>query len=219
MNMAMSADGKISTHRREQITLGSKNDRYMMDVLRSRVDAVIIGAGTLRVDGHPLIIRDPKIRRLREKRRLTLHPVNVLLSRSLGIPIRRPFFKHPDTQKILYTTKTARENERKRFAKYAEVIVLPRRGSFLGRVLEDLHGRGFERILVEGGGALNFSFFKGGYVNEIYLTVTPRIIGGAHAPTVVDGAGFLKAFHPTLALISAKKVGQEVFLRYRVRNN
>lgn len=216
VNMAMSADGKISTRKRERMTFGSKNDRNLMDRLRSRADAVIIGAGTVSVDGFPLVVRNAAIRKERNKKKRSPHPANVILSRTLDIPARRPIFLHENIDRILFTTREATRERRKRFEKCCEVIVLPAR-NYLHGVLNDLHARGMERILLEGGGALNFAFFKEALVDELYLTVTPRIIGGGGAPTVADGAGFRKDTQVNLELVSAKRIGQEVFLHYRVR--
>ena len=216
MNMAMSLDGKTSTRRRESITLGTSHDRLLMDKLRAQVDAVIIGAGTLRADGFPLLVRNADIRRRRSGRGLDPHPVNVLLSRTLDIPTRRKFFSHPDTRKVIYTRRSAGPVKRRRFEKYAEVVPVPGRISYLKYVLSDLTSRGFKKALVEGGGELNYSFFREGLVNEIYLTITPRIIGGGKAPTMVDGRGFLKHNHIELSLRSAKRIGDELFLRYMV---
>jgi riboflavin-specific deaminase-like protein len=167
VNMAMSADGKISTRRREPITLGTARDRLLMDQLRARADAVIIGAGTLRVDGYPLLVRNSVIRRRRIARGVEPHPVNILLSRSLDIPTRRLFFTDPNTRKIVYTRRAANPLKRKQLARYVEFVLVPGRSSFLKYVLRDLAGRGLRKVLVEGGGELNFSFFKEGLVDEL----------------------------------------------------
>jgi 2,5-diamino-6-(ribosylamino)-4(3H)-pyrimidinone 5'-phosphate reductase len=216
MNMAVSADGKISTRKRERMMFGSRNDRDMMDRLRSRVDAIIIGAGTLTVDGFPLIVRNKEIREMRVKKGLPPHPVNIILSRTLKMPIRRPIFSNKELNRIIYTTRTAQREQRKRFEKRSQVIVLPSR-NYLRGVMSNLSASGMKNVLVEGGGELNYAFFKEAFVDELYLTVTPRIIGGGNAPTLVDGIGFLKENHVALELISSKRVDQEVYLRYRVR--
>jgi riboflavin biosynthesis pyrimidine reductase len=82
--------------------------------------------------------------------------------------------------------------------------------------LDVLAERGVKRVLVEGGGTLNFSFFRENLVDEFYITVTPRILGGAAAPSPVDGKGFLRNSHVRLKLLSSRKDGDELFLRYRV---
>ncbi|MBI4720017.1 MAG: dihydrofolate reductase family protein, partial [Chitinivibrionia bacterium] len=59
INMAMSADGKIASYRRESFQLGSTHDKRLMNTLRAGADAVIVGSGTVRADGYPLVVRAP----------------------------------------------------------------------------------------------------------------------------------------------------------------
>jgi riboflavin-specific deaminase-like protein len=215
VNMATSLDGRISTRRRENVTLGTRYDRHLMDVLRARSDAVIVGAGTVRHDGFPVLVRDPDLRRRRSRKRPT-HPVNVILSRALDMPVARGIFEHPDTEKLVITTRLAPAARVKRFGRLAEVVVLPRRTLPAAVVLQKLHERGFRKVLVEGGGELHFAFARDGCVDEIYVTVTPHLIGGP-APSLLDGPGFLWKDHPLLELVSSRRAGDEVFLRYRVK--
>jgi len=70
-------------------------------------------------------------------------------------------------------------------------------------------------LLVEGGGTLNFYFFDADMVDEIFLTLAPKVKGGAHLPTMVDGAGLPRERVPQYTLLSAYLEGSELFLRYR----
>jgi len=216
VNMAMSLDGKISTYKREDISLGTEHDRRLMDELRAKADAVIVGSGTVAHDGFPILIRYDDLRARRVERGWPPHPINVTMSRALSLPSTRPFFQHPDTEKILFTTRTAPEPRVKRFSRVAEVVVLPGRTLSPVVLLEELRRRGIKRVLLEGGGEIHFAFAKEGVVDEIYITLTPRLIGGASAPTVLDGKGFLAADHIELRLLSTKRVGNELYLRYAV---
>jgi 2,5-diamino-6-(ribosylamino)-4(3H)-pyrimidinone 5'-phosphate reductase len=216
VNMAMSLDGRITTRKREQITLGTEHDRRLMDELRARYDAVIVGAGTVRHDGFPILVRHDDIRKKRVGRGRDPHPVNVILSRTLNLPTDRAIFRRPDTNKIIYTTKAAPVTRIRRFEKLAEVVVLPRRTLSPAAVLDDLWKRGMRKVLLEGGGELHFAFAYAHAVDEIYVTLTPRLIGGTGAPSILDGKGFLKKEHRKLELVSCKRIGNELFLRYRV---
>lgn len=216
VNMAMSLDGRISTRRRERITLGTKHDRYLMDVLRAQSDAVIVGAGTLRHDGFPVLVRDQGVRAKRIAKGRPPHPVNVILSRSLLLPQNRSFFLRQDTDKIVFTTHLAPKARVKRIERLAEVIVLRRRTVSPTAVLDILQKRGMKRVLVEGGGEIHFAFLREDAVDDIYVTLTPRLIGGVGAPSLLDGKGFLRDTHKKLKLISQRRVGDELFLKYRV---
>ena len=217
VNMAMSVDGRISTRRREHITLGSRHDRYLMDKLRARADAVIIGAGTLRHDGFPIRVRDDALRAKRVAKGLPMHPLNVVLSRSLTLPVTRDFFSHQETDRLVFTTREAPAARVRRVSRRAEVIILKGKSLSPRSVLARLYARGVRRVVLEGGGEIHWAFEKAGVVDELYITVTPRLIGGRDAPTILDGTGFLKKTHRLLDLMSCRRVGNEIFLHYRVR--
>jgi riboflavin-specific deaminase-like protein len=214
VNMAVSIDGRINTRNRERFPLGSEHDRRLMDVLRERADAVIVGAGTVRHDGHPMLLRYPDLVERRVARGKTPHPVNVVLSASLDLPVH-PFFEGNATKRIVFTTGRASAARVRRFERRAEVIVLPGKEPSAARVVEKLRQRGLRRLILEGGGEVHFAFAKAGLVDEWYVTLTPRLIGGKNAPTFLDGAGFLKRDHIELKLVSQRRVGDELFLRYR----
>lgn len=216
VNMAMSLDGKITTFRRERIALGTEHDRRLMDELRSSADAVIVGAGTIRYDGFPILLRYKDLEAMRTARGRPPHPINVALSRELDFPSTRPFFTHSGTEKIIFTTRAAPVTRVKRFSKLAEVVVLPKRTLSPGDVLRDLHQRKIKKVILEGGGEVHFAFAREGVVDDVYITLTPRLVGGATAPTVLDGKGFLASDHPQLRLVSTKRIGDELFLKYRV---
>jgi 2,5-diamino-6-(ribosylamino)-4(3H)-pyrimidinone 5'-phosphate reductase len=216
INMAMSADGKISTRRRESFSLGSSEDRRLMDTLRAQADAVVVGASTVRHDGWAIRVRTREIREKRLARGRSPHPLNVVVSRALDLPAKSQFFTHPRTERLVITTKAAPATRVRRFAKLAEVVVLPRKTIRAVDIVDTLAERGVKRLLVEGGGELNYSLFAEELVDELYLTITARIIGGGDAPTPVDGKGFLEATQKPLTLVSSRRRGDEVFLRYRV---
>jgi riboflavin-specific deaminase-like protein len=216
VNMAMSLDGKISTYRRENISLGTEHDRRLMDELRAKSDAVIVGSGTVKHDGFPILIRYDDLVAERIARGWPPHPINVTMSRALDLPSKRPFFQHPETEKMVFTTRSAPVARVKRFSRFAEVVVLPGRTLSPTVVLERLRRRDVDRVMLEGGGEVHFAFAKEGVVDDVYITLTPRLIGGATAPTVLDGKGFLAAEHLELRLVSTKRVGDELYLRYRV---
>lgn len=211
LNVAVSADGKITTRRRESFPLGSREDRRLMDVLRSRADAVVVGANTVRKDGWAIRVREAALRRARRP-----HPLNVVLTSRLDLPQRRQFFTHPDTEKLIITTRAAPEVRVRRFERVAEVVVLAGTRIRPVAAVALLAKRGMKRILLEGGGELNYSFFRDKVIDEVYLTITPRILGGSDAPSAVDGAGFLRQSQVGLELLSSRRRGDEVFLRYRV---
>jgi len=216
--MAISLDGRIGTHKREHITLGTRHDRLLMDKLRARNDAVIVGAGTVRHDGYPVIVRD-KATRERHGKSGSPHPLNVILSRELNLPLNRPIFTNSDISRLILTTRGASASRLKRFEKIAEVVVVPRKTIPAAVVLTELAKRGIKSVLLEGGGETHYEFARAGLIDELYVTITPRLIGGKGAPSLLDGKGFLKADHIRLELMSTRRIEDELFLRYKVRRN
>jgi len=97
----------------------------------------------------------------------------------------------------------------------AEVVVLPGKHPSAPRVVEELHKRGLKRLILEGGGEVHFPFAKAGLVDEWYITITPRLIGGRNSPSFLDGEGFVKKNHIQLKLVSLRRVKDELFLRYK----
>jgi 5-amino-6-(5-phosphoribosylamino)uracil reductase len=92
---------------------------------------------------------------------------------------------------------------------------LPGKDPSPARVIGELRKRGLRKLILEGGGEVHFAFAKAGLVDEWYITITPRLIGGRNAPSFLDGEGFIKRDHIELKLVSEKRVGDELFLRYR----
>jgi 5-amino-6-(5-phosphoribosylamino)uracil reductase len=82
--------------------------------------------------------------------------------------------------------------------------------------LERLRARGCARVLVEGGGDLIAQLLADGLLHELHVTLCPLVVGGAGAPTLSDGPGFLADALPRLRLLSCEPAGDEVFLRYAV---
>ena len=78
---------------------------------------------------------------------------------------------------------------------------------------------GVKRLLCEGGGELNDALFRAGLVNELHLTICPKIFGGRKAPTIVDGVGAARlADACQLERVSQKRIGDELFLTFKARH-
>ena len=138
VNVAMSADGKISTYRRETFSLGSKEDRRLMDLLRARSDAVIVGSRTVRLDGWAVRVRDAETRKKREARLGRPHPMNVVLSTRLDLSPNCEFFDHGETERLIVTTGLAPASRIRRFERYGDVCVVGARQIQPRRVIDEL---------------------------------------------------------------------------------
>jgi riboflavin-specific deaminase-like protein len=204
-NLATSLDGKIASADRGHFYLGTPADRLQMQVLRRRADAILMGASTLRSFRGPLRIRGAK-----------KHPLNIVLSSSLaGISPKWAFFTNGDTRKLLFATERAPAARRRAIAKVADLVVLDSRKPVAPQIVRALEARGVKRLLVEGGGSVMWDFVSAGLLDEVHVTLTPWILGGTEAPTLVDGPGFPAGKAAKLRLVRAKRLKNELYLTYR----
>jgi riboflavin-specific deaminase-like protein len=221
INMAMTADGKIATANRAVSSFGSARDHEHLLELRATADAVMAGARTVNLNPINLGPGPAKFRRLRRKRGLAEYNLRVIVSGSGSINPRAEVFKRRFSPIIVLTTQKMSATSRRRLQPLVEEIkICGRREINFRTVLRWLRERwGVERLLCEGGGELNDALFRAGLVDELHLTVCPKIFGGRNAPTIADGIGFPKlADAVQLKLKSARRVGDEMFLVFaRVR--
>lgn len=217
VNMAMTADGKITSARREEPKFTSRLDKKTMDRLRAEADAVLVGAGTLRADDPPLGVRDPEMKAYRASLGKPDSLLNVLVTASAAVdPDLRFFTDSPGAERIVATVEDAPADRLERLASRATVWKIGRGRVDLGALVERLASHGVERLLVEGGGELNWGFFERDLVDEIFVTLAPAILGGREAPTLCEGTGFAMAARRRLRLVSHEAVEGEIFCRYAV---
>jgi len=217
LNVATSLDGKIASSRRELPGFASRADRRMMDRIRARADAVLVGAGTLRAADFPLRIRSAALRKERLASGRPEQPLNILLSSTLAVPLKGRFLRSPDTRRLVVTTRSAPPSRVLSLRGRAEVLVLGRNEVSLPLLMRKLHALGIRELLLEGGGETNAAFFRHHLVDEIYLTLCPVVIGGAASPTPADGRGFSPEEFIHFRLVSLRREGGEIFLHYRRR--
>jgi 2,5-diamino-6-(ribosylamino)-4(3H)-pyrimidinone 5'-phosphate reductase len=205
-------DGKIATAERRKFDLSSREDRRRMAALRDSAGALIVGAGTLRAEDPPPFVRGQK--RPGKGRRGPF--AWVILTRSLEVPAASRVLRSDEIEKIIVAPEGAgTEAQERALRAVAEVWRIGRGGVDLAALLGRLRERGIRRVVVEGGGEVNFSFLEAGLVDEVFVTLCPYLLGGAGAPTLADGAGFSNASAPRLVLLGLERAAGEVFLHYR----
>lgn len=219
INMAMTADGKIATANRRVTTFGSRRDREHLLELRATADAVMAGARTVDGAGITLGPGPVRYRRLRRKRGLAEYNLRVIASRSGTVNPKAEVFRHRFSPILILTTRRAGGRRIARLRAVAdEVKICGEREIHWGRTLRWLRRKWkVRRLLGEGGGELNDALFRARVVDELHLTVCPKIFGGRGAPTIADGRGALRlSAAARLELISLRRVGDELFLVYGV---
>ena len=217
VNMAMSADGKITSARREYAEFTSRLDKKTMDKLRAEHDAVLVGAGTLRADDPPLQVRDPEMKEYRRSLGRPDELLTIVLTGSLSIDPEARFFRRgPQSSRLVVTVEDSPAERRHAFERHADVWAIGRGRVDVPELLRRLRGRGIERLLVEGGAETNWSFLEHDAIDELNVTLAPCLFGGREAPTPVGGDGYTMKTRRPLRLISSERQGEELFLRYRV---
>lgn len=219
INMAMTADGKIATANRAVSSFGSKRDHDHLLELRATADAVMCGARTADLNDINLGPGAAKFRRLRLKRGLTEYNLRIVVSGSGSINPRAEVFRHRFSPLIILTTERMTVATRQRLAKLgAEIKICGKREINFPSAMRWLRQRWkVKRLLCEGGGELNDALFRARLVDELHLTVCPKVFGGRTAPTIADGTGFLRlADAAPFRLQTARRVKEEMFLVYSV---
>jgi len=187
-----------------------------MVALRAQADAILIGAGNLRVDDPDLAIPQDQ----RSARRAAGQPEPLRIVVTGGGDGITPEMKIFDPARggpaIVAHSGRMPAEARARLAPVAELVELGAFTVAMPDLLEWLGRREVRTLLCEGGGYLCSQLFAARAVDEIYLTLTPRILGGAHSPTMVDGVGFGPDDIPDGALTAVEQIGDELYLRYQI---
>jgi riboflavin-specific deaminase-like protein len=217
--MAMTADGKIATANRAVSSFGSRRDQAHLLQLRATADAVMAGART--TDSNPITLGPgpAKYRRLRLRRGLAEFNLRIIVSRSGTVNPKAEVFQRRFSPIIILTTRRATASRLRALRAVAtEVKICGTREIDFPRALRWLREKwGIKRLLCEGGGELNDALFRAGVVDQLHLTVCPKILGGRTAPTIADGLGASSlARAAQLALVSARRHDDEMFFVYRV---
>lgn len=212
INCAMSADGKISSVERRQVRISGREDLARVDRLRAESDAVMVGIGTVLADDPSLRVKSDLLRHARQDRGQPENPQRIVAdSRARTPPLARVLGQGC----ILAVSHSAPSDRLEDLSRHSDIICCGEERVDLRELFALLYERGIKRIMVEGGSALNWSLVNLGLVDEIYVFVGSMLIGGASAPTLLDGDGYRKDF-PALRLASVQRLDEGVLLKWTI---
>lgn len=217
VNMAITADGKIATANRALSSFGSARDRQRLLELRATADAVLAGARTVDLNRINMGPGPARFRRLRLQRGLAEYNLRVIVSRSGTVNPAAEIFRRRFSPIVILTTRRAPKRKLDILRGLAnEVKVCGKTEIDVVAALRWLRAKWeVKRLVCEGGGEVNDALFRAGVVDELHLTVCPRIFGGRNAPTIADGVGASSlAAAKVLSLKSAQRIGDEMFFVY-----
>ena len=220
INMVMSADGRTVVDGTER-GLGSKLDQRLMRELRVYFDVVMNGGATFRASGTSARLNDPRLEQWRIERGMSPSPIAAVLTRSGDLPAERRFFTDDGFDAVIYLSSASPDDVRRELESRGRPVVVVPEGDEAAAALDHMQRElGASRVLVEGGAALNGNLMQQGLVDEYFLTLAPRIVGGDSAHPAVQWPG-----EPTaagirqLSLVHAMPAQTgELFLRYRVES-
>ncbi|WP_128475959.1 2,5-diamino-6-(ribosylamino)-4(3H)-pyrimidinone 5'-phosphate reductase [Halorussus pelagicus] len=215
VNAAMSADGKLSSKRREQIAISGPADFDRMDALRAGSDAVMVGVGTVLADDPHLTLDDSERQVARRERDEPAHPMRVVADSRARTPTDARILDDAATTYVLVAESAPAERIEALETAGARLVTAGDERVDLSSALSSLEREGVEQLMVEGGGELIFSLFEDGLADELRVFVGSKLIGGRDAPTLADGEGFVAEF-PELDLEDVGRVDDGVRLRYAV---
>ena len=219
INIAMSADGKISTRERRQVRISGAQDFTRVDRLKAGCDAVMVGIGTVLADDPSLTVKSEECRNYRRKQGWDDHPVRIVVDSTGRIPPDASILHKGEGKRVVAVSKRADAGKISLLKKKATVIVAGEDEVDLCALMNELGAMGILRVMVEGGGTLIAGLIKAGLVNEIYTFIGNIIIGGKDAPTFTDGDGFiLESAFPRLTLLEARRIERGILLHWIVEN-
>jgi riboflavin biosynthesis pyrimidine reductase len=194
--MVATIDGKIVTgDRNESVSdLGSDVDHFLMRRLEAKADAVLVGANSLRASGNNW---NPEAH------------ARIVVTRSGNVPWESKFLTNGNP--IVLTTEDSNIPDR-------EGVLIIRAGKSeldWKLALEEIHQLGIEIVNVLGGSEINGQLFKLELIDEIFLTIAPKIKLGDHTPTIAGGNPLARSDVQKFKLVSNKTIGDEIFLRYQ----
>jgi riboflavin biosynthesis pyrimidine reductase len=209
MNFVATVDGR-ATHGGNTRALGDDADLEMLLSLRTVADAVLVGPGTVRVEGYGRLVGNPERRARRVAAGLASDPPAVLISRRFDIPWEAGLFAAPEQPVLIYTPVDGIVP-----AGVAAPVELVRLEPFSSAAaLADLRRRGVRALLSEGGPTLFRGLLGEGLVDELFPTLAPLLTSGDAERQILSGPS-LDTPAP-LALQWILRAGEELFMRYRV---
>ena len=210
LNMVASADGATAVEGRSG-ALSSPADQALFRAMRGLTDVIMVGAGTVRVEGYGAPRLPDEAIAARRRRGQAPLPRIAIVTRSVELDWGSPLFAEPSSRPIVIAPADAMPDRIGRAREVADVILAGAGSVDLAAAFATFGQEGVRTVLCEGGPALNGRLAAAGLVDELCLTVAPLLTSG-DAKRVLDGPGLSPPLAMTLASVCGE--GEFLFLRY-----
>ena len=208
-NFVVTLDGRVTLEGRSG-AIGSDSDTAMLVALRTRVDAVMIGAGTMRAECYGRVVRDPAKRERRKRDGLGDDPLMVLISGRLDLPWDAPLFTEGQGEVLVFT---AADDDPPETATPVQVERHPDQVDLAAALHHLRRERGVRALLCEGGPRLLAQLIEAQLIDELFITHAPKLVGG-EGPRLVAGLQEGERTLDLAWLLHEPGTG-ELFARYR----
>ncbi|WTA24485.1 dihydrofolate reductase family protein (plasmid) [Streptomyces sp. NBC_00853] len=212
LSAATSVDGYLDDTSADRLLLSNADDFDRVDEVRASVDAILIGATTMRKDNPRLLVNSEERRAKRIAEGRSEYPLKVTVTASGNLDAALKFWHHGG-QKLVFTVDDAADKVKATLGDLADVVSV---GADLdwGLVLDELGRRGIGRLMVEGGGTIHTQLMSQNLADEVHLAIAPLLVGEAAAPRFLGTADYPGGSAARMRLLEARTIGDVVLLRY-----
>jgi riboflavin-specific deaminase-like protein len=209
LNMVSTLDGKATIDWHTE-GMSTELDRELFHHLRTQADAVMVGAGTARAERYGKLTKTDELREKRAREGVREVPLAVIVSGRLDLPADLPLLNEPGQPVVVATGSDAV------LQGVGDQVSYERTGDDLPLLMARLRSdHGISSVLCEGGPTLNSFLLAAGLVDELFLTLNPKLLAGAAALTIAAGRELVEPAE--LELVSLAEGGGDLFTRWRVR--
>lgn len=220
---AMTLDGKIATRTGDSRWISNEQSREWVHDFRSRVDAVLVGSGTVLADDPLLTVRGP----VWEKRSTGgghRQPARVVIDSAFQMPPAASMLQPIEGeggQVIIAGIRGKNDNAAATLRDAGANAVLydadEKGHTPLRQVLLDLAAGGVNMVLCEGGGGLIAALLEQRLVDEVAVFIAPKLVGGTNAPGPIGGEGLAKMSDALqISTLEKRDLGGDIFVRGRI---
>jgi riboflavin-specific deaminase-like protein len=215
LNFVITLDGQATLGKGGAAGIGSSTDHRLMRELRATVDGLLHGAGTVRAHNFAPVVPDSLVQG-RVARGLAPQPLGAVVTRSGDLKAQSKYFS--ERPPLVFTVGTMAASVANSLGSHATVLGAGAMDVDLRSMLETMRRQfGLRTVLCEGGPLLAHGLLAAGCLDEMFVTLAPKIGSDRAAPRLVEGSAFPEGEFPLLDLVHVLAEGSELFLRYRVR--